>query len=157
MDSQNISRCNYAMSYAFNLLNFKNDNLSLYTIGDSSNYKNFEMCCGKCKIGDINFIIWSNDYSYKSNRCFSLFDKEGNTYYTSSQIIVNNKGVNNGNIILTLPIYLSNEESSNGMIYSDLILETCLQVPSVSCSFGSTYKINDVEYFALGDNFLAKM
>lgn len=157
VDSQNISRYKYAISYTFNLLNFKNDNLSLYTIGDSSNYKNFEMCCGKCKIGDTNFIIWSNENSYKNNRCFRLFDKEGNTYYTSSQIIVNIKGTNNENMILTLPIYLSNEESSNGMIYSDLILETCLQVPAVSCSCGSIYKINDVEYFALGDNFLAKM
>lgn len=156
-DSQNISRFKYAISYTFNLLNFKNDNLSLYVIGDSSNYKNFDMCCGKCKIGNTDFIIWSNEYSRKDNRIFILFDKEGNTYYTLSKIIVNNKGTNNDNIILTLPIYLSNEESSNGIIYSDLLLETCLQVPSVSCSCGSTYKINDVEYFALGDNFLAKM
>ena len=150
-----VNYYSFYISCNFNILTLKNDNFTIYTLSKGINKESFCNSIGMCKIGNDSYFVYS--YSDNLAKVFKLFDSIGNQWYTNSVLLHDHLGVNDSNLILTLPIYLTDENSRTGAIFADLILETSLQTTSISCSCGSTYKINGVEYFALGDNFLVKL
>ena len=136
------------------MVNLYNDNISLYRMSNSSAKSNLISSIGKCIINDNDYIVYS--YNNMSSH-WILWDNNGVKLYTASKIIANHSGIDDTDLILTLPIYLTNSSDVTSIIYKDLKIENTLQTTNNACSAGSTYKIDDVEYFALTNNILVKL
>ena len=136
------------------MLNLYNDNISLYRMSNSSVKSNLLLSIGKCIINDNDYIVRS---SGNMNSNWILWDNNGVKLYTASKIIASHSGIDDTDLILTLPIYLTNSSDVTSIIYKDLKIENTLQTTNNACSYGSTYKIDDVEYFALSNNILVKL
>lgn len=151
-NNDGVYKCNIAIS-GF-MLNLYNDNISLYRMSNSSAKSNLILSIGKCIINDNDYIV----YSYNSvSSHWILWDNNGVKLYTASKIIASHSGIDDTDLILTLPIYLTNSSDATSIIYKDLKIENTLQTTNNACSYGSTYKIDDVEYFALTNNILVKL
>lgn len=150
----------YQISIVYNLLHLFNDSISVYIpSGSEVNKKLFiEKFCGKCKINDKLYIVRSYNGS-NQDRMIMLIDENNNIYYTSSCILRQHRGIVDIDHILTLPMYLTTDSSMNGTnpILLDMKLENTLQTSNNSCAYGSTYKIDGEDYFAVSDNFLVKL
>lgn len=147
-----VVKCNIAIS-GF-MLNLYNDNISLYRMSNSSAKSNLILAIGKCIINGNDYIVYS---SGNSSSYWILWDNNGVKLYTASKIIASHSGIDDADLILTLPIYLSNSSDTASVICKDLKIENTLQTTNNACSYGSTYKIDDVEYFALANNILFKL
>ena len=146
----------YDLSISGYLLNLSNDTISLLTIGQTSAKTNFVAMLGIVKILNDVYIACISGATTTS-RYLILVDGDGNLKYTNSTMIATALGVNDVNYILTLPIYLSDAYSAQSVINKDLKLENALQTTNNACNYSSIYKIDDIDYFAIGNNFLVKM
>lgn len=150
----------YQISIVYNLLHLFNDSISIYIPSGSSVDKNLfiQAFCGKCKINDKWYIVRQYTGS-NQDRMIMLIDENNNIYYTSSCILIQHRGVVDIDHILTLPMYLTTDSSTNGTnpILLDMKLENALQTSNDSCAYGSTYKIDGEDYFAVSNNFLVKL
>lgn len=146
----------YDLSISGYLLSLSNDTISLLTIGQTSAKTNFVGMLGIVKISNVTYIAYISGTTTTS-RYLILVDKDGNLKYTNSTMIASSLGVNDVNYILTLPIYLSDAYSAQSVINKDLKLENALQTTNNACNYSSIYKIDDIDYFAIGNNFLVKM
>lgn len=145
----------WEVNILFNLLQFKNESVSIYCLGGAATTKTqFLQSIGKCTINDEDYLL--HTYSNATNMYFILYNKDGDRYYTYSFLIATSTGTGSTDSILTLPIYLSNGNVVNSQVYN-LKLENALQCPSNACSYGGIYNIGGVDYFAIGNNFLLKM
>ena len=145
----------WEVNILFNLLQFKNESVSIYCLGGAVTTKTqFLQSIGKCTINDEDYLL--NTYSNATNTYFILYNKDGDRYYTYSFLIATSTGTGSTDSILTLPIYLSNGNVVNSQVYN-LKLENALQCPNNACSYGGIYNIGGVDYFAIGNNFLLKM
>ena len=145
----------WEVNILFNLLQFKNESVSIYCLGGAVTTKTqFLQSMGKCTINDEDYLL--HTYSNATNMYFILYNKDGDRYYTYSFLIATSTGTVSADSILTLPIYLSNGNVVNSQVYN-LKLENALQCPNNACSYGGIYNIGGVDYFAIGNNFLLKM
>ena len=131
------------ISFSGYLLNVKNESLSLYTIAKDTAKTNLFNSIGWCTVSDNEYLAWPSGSNSQGGK--TLEDVEGNIKYTNSIMIATNTGTSDTGYILTLPVYLSDTFSATAVIYKDLKLENALQTTNNACSYGSIYKIGDVD------------